>query len=49
MLLKLGHFKKHTRNSFKYINEATGNSEKTMKRKNVSDALKYYLFFPQQQ
>jgi hypothetical protein len=41
MLLTLGHFKKHTRNSFKYIDEATGNSEKIMKIKYVSDALKY--------
>jgi len=35
MLLKLGHFEKHTRNSFKYTNEATGNTEK-IKKENLS-------------
>jgi hypothetical protein len=35
MLLKLGHFEKHTINSFKYINEAIGNTEE-IKKENLS-------------
>jgi len=35
MLLKLGHFEKHIRNYFKYIKEATENTEK-IKQENLS-------------
>jgi len=45
MLLKLGHFEKDTRNSFEYINEATGDTDKIMKGRYVSDALKYNFKF----